>query len=215
MAFFKFRKAADEVGLRRQRPRPKASTCLRRRARHRLIGAAVLVLVAWSAFRWCLTPSRGRCRSTSPSTIPDRTRSSRWRLHAAAPVPSAPTQSAPAAPAPAQPAPAAPVVSRAGHGPGAASPAAQGCAGRGLGSPKRRRNRAGQARAQAGGFGAQAGGFGAKPKPTRSPMTAPAPSALLEGKAAPPPPQPARPTASAMWCRSAPSPMPTRRAKRA
>ncbi len=191
MAFFKFRKAGDDTAA----AAPAESVeVMRRRARHRLIGAAVLVLIGVVGFPLLFETQPRPVQVDIPIDIPDRAKA---KPLASAPAqtgtspaqngtPSAQTATLPAqpvTPAPAQPATAAPAVS----GPvTAAAPA----------TPKV---------AQADGLGPKeeivppkpapkpaavaSGPVAAKPEP--KPAPAPKPDdgarakALLEGKAAP------------------------------
>jgi len=102
MAFFKFRKAADDTAA----AAPAESVeVMRRRAKHRLIGAAVLVLIGVVGFPLLFDTQPRPVQVDIPIDIPDRAK--------AKPLATAPAQ--PVAPAPAQPAtppaPAAPAVS--------------------------------------------------------------------------------------------------------
>jgi DedD protein len=101
MAFFKFRKAGDDTAA----AAPAESVeVMRRRARHRLIGAAVLVLIGVVGFPLLFDTQPRPVQVDIPIDIPDRAKA---RPLATGPV--VPAQ--PAAPAPAQPATAAPAVS--------------------------------------------------------------------------------------------------------
>jgi DedD protein len=164
MAFFKFRKAGEDTAA----AAPAESVeVMRRRARHRLIGAAVLVLIGVVGFPLMFDTQPRPVQVDIPIDIPDRTKAKPLAAAPAAPVPSAPTQSAPAAPAPAQPAPAAPVVSGPVTAPAPSAP-----------PPKV---------AQAEGLGPTDEIVPAKPapKPTPKPDDGARAKALLEGKAAP------------------------------
>jgi len=122
MAFFKFRKGADEAA---GKPRKSAAVqaesveAMRRRARHRLIGAAVLVLAGVVGFPLLFDTQPRPIAVDIPIEIPDRAKAQPLTAPAAAPVaePTPPT-AAPQAVASAAPAPAASTASQ------VASPAA-------------------------------------------------------------------------------------------
>ncbi|WP_309246692.1 hypothetical protein [Ramlibacter montanisoli] len=78
MALFKLRKKKVDEPVAAASP-AESIEVMRRRARHRLIGAVVLVLAGVIGFPCCSTRSRARSRSTSPSRSPTATRSSRSR----------------------------------------------------------------------------------------------------------------------------------------
>ena len=105
MAFFKFRKSGDDTAA----AAPAESVeVMRRRARHRLIGAAVLVLIGVVGFPLLFDTQPRPVQVDIPIDIPDRAK--------AKSLASAPAQSVTPAPAqtttsPAQPATAAPAVS--------------------------------------------------------------------------------------------------------
>ncbi|HWI82270.1 SPOR domain-containing protein [Ramlibacter sp.] len=108
MAFFKFRTAADGAPAARQ---PESVEAMRRRARHRLIGATVLVLAGVVGFPLLFDTQPRPIPVDIPIEIPDR--------HKAKPLPAPARATAPAPvasgrvsapPAPAATVPAAPVV---------------------------------------------------------------------------------------------------------
>ncbi len=114
MAFFKFRKAGDESSTTRQPP--ESIEAMRKRARHRLIGAGVLVLVGVIAFPVLFDTQPRPISVDIPIEIPDRDKAKPLPVPApraqtpavSGPVTIAPTPAAAppaAAPAP-QPAPA-------------------------------------------------------------------------------------------------------------
>ena len=171
MAFFKFRKAGEDTAA----AAPAESVeVMRRRARHRLIGAAVLVLIGVVGFPLLFDTQPRPVQVDIPIDIPDRTKAKPLAAAPAAPVPSAPTQSAPAAPAPAQPAPAAPVVSGPVTAPAPSAPPPKVAQAEGLG-PKEEIVPAKPAPKPA----------ASAPKPTPKPDDGARAKALLEGKAAP------------------------------
>ena len=171
MAFFKFRKAGEDTAA----AAPAESVeVMRRRARHRLIGAAVLVLIGVVGFPLMFDTQPRPVQVDIPIDIPDRTKAKPLAAAPAAPVPSAPTQSAPAAPAPAQPAPAAPVVSGPVTAPAPSAPPPKVAQAEGLG-PKEEIVPAKPAPKPA----------ASAPKPTPKPDDGARAKALLEGKAAP------------------------------
>ena len=86
MAFFKFRKGADESAATHRQP--ESIEAMRRRARHRLIGAGVLVLAGVVGFPLLFDTQPRQVAVDIPIDIPDRTK--------AKPLPS-PPQRAPAA----------------------------------------------------------------------------------------------------------------------
>jgi DedD protein len=121
MAFFKFRKGADEAA---GKPRKSAAAqaesveAMRRRARHRLIGAAVLVLAGVVGFPLLFDTQPRPIAVDIPIEIPDRAKAR--PLASAAPV----AEPAPAAPAPAPlPQPAAPPAPAVAPVPAPAPPA--------------------------------------------------------------------------------------------
>ena len=99
MAFFKFRKGADESAAAHRQP--ESVEAMRRRARHRLIGAGVLVLVGVVGFPLLFDTQPRQVAVDIPIDIPDRTK--------AKPLP-APPQRTPAASGAVTPAPAAKVA---------------------------------------------------------------------------------------------------------
>ena len=96
MAFFKFRKGADESAAAHRQP--ESIEAMRRRARHRLIGAGVLVLIGVVGFPLLFDTQPRQVAVDIPIDIPDRTK--------AKPLP-APPQRTPAASGAVTPAPAA------------------------------------------------------------------------------------------------------------
>ncbi len=119
MAFFKFRKADDDrVATAAQ---PESVEVMRRRAKHRLIGAGVLVLVAVIGFPLLFDTQPRPIAVDIPIDIPDRGKTKPLVIPSAAPA-AAPVATAPVgAPAPAPVAPAAPVA--AAPAPAPATPA--------------------------------------------------------------------------------------------
>ena len=98
MAFFKFRKAGDDVAA---SPRQSESIeAMRRRARHRLIGAAVLVLAGVIGFPLLFDTQPRPVAVDIPIEIPDRNKVKPLALprsESQGVVTSAPAASAPAA----------------------------------------------------------------------------------------------------------------------
>ncbi|MES2940843.1 MAG: SPOR domain-containing protein [Pseudomonadota bacterium] len=121
MALFKFRKGGGDEPMAAGAPQPESVEALRRRARHRLIGAVVLVLAGVAGFPLLFDTQPRPISVDIPIDIPDRNKVKPLPVPvapparpvasgAAAPPPSAPVVAAappPPAPAPA-PAPAAP-----------------------------------------------------------------------------------------------------------
>lgn len=112
MAFFKFRKSGDDTAA----AAPAESVeVMRRRARHRLIGAAVLVLIGVVGFPLLFDTQPRPVQVDIPIDIPDRAKAKSLASAPAQTVTSpAQTTTSPAqavTPAPAQPATAAPAVS--------------------------------------------------------------------------------------------------------
>ena len=115
MPFFKFRKGGDTQSA--PAPAPESVEALRRRARHRLIGAAVLVLIGVIGFPLVFDSQPRPIAVDIPIEIPDR---AKVKPLGAAPVSAptaqasgavdAPPAQAPAAPVSAAPAPAARVA---------------------------------------------------------------------------------------------------------
>ncbi len=106
MAFFKFRKAGDDTAA----AAPAESVeVMRRRARHRLIGAAVLVLIGVVGFPLLFDTQPRPVQVDIPIDIPDRAKAKPLPVAPAAPVGAAPAVSgpvtAPVAPAPSAAAP--------------------------------------------------------------------------------------------------------------
>jgi len=104
MAFFKFRKGADEPAATRQPP--ESIEAMRKRARHRLIGAGVLVLLGVIGFPLLFDTQPRPIAVDIPIEIPDRNKAKPLAVPAK-PVVQAPVVSGPvtAAPAPAAPVP--------------------------------------------------------------------------------------------------------------
>ncbi|MGE0331669.1 MAG: SPOR domain-containing protein [Ramlibacter sp.] len=104
MAFFKFRKAGDDTAA----AAPAESVeVMRRRARHRLIGAAVLVLIGVVGFPLLFDTQPRPVQVDIPIDIPDRAKAKPLPASPAAPVVAAPAVSGPVT-APVAPAPPAP-----------------------------------------------------------------------------------------------------------
>jgi len=114
MAFFKFRKGADEPAAPRQPP--ESIEAMRKRARHRLIGAGMLVLVGVIGFPLLFDTQPRPIAVDIPIEIPDRNKvkplAAPAKPAAQAPVVSGPVTAPPLAPPPVQE-PAAPVVAEA------------------------------------------------------------------------------------------------------
>ena len=72
MAFFKFRKGGDEHAT--PAPAPESLEAMRRRARHRLIGASVLVLVGVVGFPLLFDSQPRPIAVDIPIEIPDKTK---------------------------------------------------------------------------------------------------------------------------------------------
>ena len=70
MAFFKFRKGGDEPSA--APVQPESVEVMRRRAQHRLIGAAVLVLVGVIGFPMLFDKQQRPIAVDTPIEIPDR-----------------------------------------------------------------------------------------------------------------------------------------------
>ncbi len=122
MAFFKFRKGADEaVGKPRKSAAAQAESveAMRRRARHRLIGAAVLVLAGVVGFPLLFDTQPRPIAVDIPIEIPDRAKARPLTGAAADRTPAAPA----VAPAPPAPAPAPVAAAPGGVSPSAAAPA--------------------------------------------------------------------------------------------
>src|SRR5215212_3560556 len=101
MAFFKFRKGGDESPASR-RP-PESIEAMRKRARHRLIGAGVLVLIGVIGFPLLFDTQPRPIAVDIPIEIPDRNKVKPL------PAPPQPAGKVAQAPAPA-PAPTAPMI---------------------------------------------------------------------------------------------------------
>lgn len=92
MAFFKFRKAGDDTAA----AAPAESIeVMRRRARHRLIGAAVLVLIGVVGFPLLFETQPRPVQVDIPIDIPDRAKAKPLPASPAAPVVAAPAVSGP------------------------------------------------------------------------------------------------------------------------
>lgn len=99
MAFFKFRKGGDDQAA--AAPQPESVEVMRRRAKHRLIGAVVLVLAGVIGFPLLVDKQPRPIAVDIPVEIPDKAKVK--PLAAPEPVASAPAVAAPAAtPAPAK-----------------------------------------------------------------------------------------------------------------
>ena len=104
MAFFKFRQAGDDAAASHRQP--ESVEAMRRRARHRLIGAAVLVLAGVIGFPWLFDTQPRPVAVDIPIEIPDRNKVKPLalpRAQAQGPVTAAPASApAPVAVIPAQ-----------------------------------------------------------------------------------------------------------------
>jgi len=97
MAFFKFRKGGDEPsGAPAQ---PESIEAMRRRAKHRLIGAAVLVLIGVIGFPILFDKQPRPIAVDIPIEIPDRAKAKPLNIPELAATPAAQGLAAPAAPA--------------------------------------------------------------------------------------------------------------------
>ena len=83
MAFFKFRKAGDDAGASARQP--ESVEAMRRRARHRLVGAAVLVLAGVIGFPLLFDTQPRPVAVDIPIQIPDRNKVKPLALPRAAP----------------------------------------------------------------------------------------------------------------------------------
>ena len=99
MALFKFRKGGDESVA--AAPQPESVEALRRRARHRLIGAAVLVLIGVIGFPLVFDTQPRPIAVDIPIEIPDRNKVKPLAPPPAAPVAQAPATSGPVGASPA------------------------------------------------------------------------------------------------------------------
>lgn len=106
MAFFKFRKGGDDQAT--TAPQPESIEALRKRAKHRLIGAAVLVLIGVIGFPLLVDKQPRPVAVDIPIEIPDK---AKVKPLGAVPSPSA-EPSLPAAPAASEAAAAAPAVAK-------------------------------------------------------------------------------------------------------
>src|SRR6478752_2528760 len=97
MALFKFRKAADETAGTRQQP--ESIEAMRKRAKHRLIGAGVLVLVGVVGFPLLFDTQPRPIAVDIPIEIPDRNKPKPLPVPAQ-PAAQPPVVSAPVAPPP-------------------------------------------------------------------------------------------------------------------
>lgn len=104
MAFFKFRKGGDESPA--TPSQPESVEAMRRRARHRLIGAAVLVLAGVIGFPLLFDTQPRPIAVDIPIEIPDRNKAKPLALPAAAPAPAPAPVAAPVAAGTVTPAPA-------------------------------------------------------------------------------------------------------------
>jgi DedD protein len=102
MAFFKFRKGADEPAATRQPP--ESIEAMRKRARHRLIGAGVLVLLGVIGFPLLFDTQPRPIAVDIPIEIPDRNKAKPLTVPAK-PVVQAPTVSGPVTAPPLPPVP--------------------------------------------------------------------------------------------------------------
>lgn len=115
MAFFKFRKAADEPAS--APPQPQSIEAIRQRAKYRLVGASVLVLIGVIGFPLLFDKQPRPIAVDTPIDIPDRNKLAPLTLpNAPAAVPTALPASAPvtAVTEPSAPAPAATLVNEPG-----------------------------------------------------------------------------------------------------
>src|SRR5882724_4615414 len=105
MAFFKTRKAGDEPQT--ARDQPESIEAMRRRAKHRLIGAAVLVLIGVIGFPLLFDTQPRPIAVDIPIEIPDRNKVAPLPVPAPAatkaPVAQAPVASGSVTPAPVPP----------------------------------------------------------------------------------------------------------------
>jgi DedD protein len=109
MAFFKMRKGGDEPAA--TRPQPESIEAMRKRARHRLIGAGVLVLLGVIGFPLLFDTQPRPIAVDIPIEIPDRNKTKPL------PVPAQPVAQAPVVSGPVTPAPAASAASKAAPSP--------------------------------------------------------------------------------------------------
>ncbi len=105
MALFKFRKGGDDDSLATSHP-AESVEMMRRRAKHRLIGAAVLVLVGVVGFPLLFDTQPRPIPVDIPIDIPDRAKTRPLATPAAAPASQAPVVAAVTPPAAVAPAPA-------------------------------------------------------------------------------------------------------------
>lgn len=119
MAFFKFRKGADEPAATRQPP--ESIEAMRKRARHRLIGAGMLVLLGVIGFPLLFDTQPRPIAVDIPIEIPDRNKAKPLTAPAR-PVVQAPVVSGPVTPEPAR---AVPVPDKVVEAPVAAPPVAK------------------------------------------------------------------------------------------
>ncbi|MDD2881705.1 MAG: SPOR domain-containing protein [Rhodoferax sp.] len=96
MPFFKFRKAADEPAS--APPAPQSIDALRQRAKHRLVGASVLVLLGVIGFPLLFDKQPRPIAVDMPIDIPDRNKVVPLAFPNATPSQSTPESTAPAAP---------------------------------------------------------------------------------------------------------------------
>ncbi|MDP3759642.1 MAG: SPOR domain-containing protein [Ramlibacter sp.] len=122
MAFFKFRKGADEPAATRQPP--ESIEAMRKRARHRLIGAGVLVLLGVIGFPLLFDTQPRPIAVDIPIEIPDRNKAKPLAAPAK-PVVQAPVVSGPVTAVPVPMAPAVPVPDKVAEAPVAAPPVAK------------------------------------------------------------------------------------------
>ena len=81
MAFFKFRKAGDEPSA--SPAQPESVTAMRRRAKHRLLGAAALVLIGVIGFPLLFDKQPRPISVDTPIEIPDKNKAKPLSLPAA------------------------------------------------------------------------------------------------------------------------------------
>lgn len=98
MAFFKFRKSGDEQSA--ASSQPESVEAMRRRAKYRLIGAAVLVLIGVIAFPLLFDKQPRPIAVDMPIEIPDRNKAKPLSIPAPAAAPAVKPESAVPVPAP-------------------------------------------------------------------------------------------------------------------
>jgi DedD protein len=123
MAFFKFRKAGDEPSA--APPKAESVELMRKRAKHRLLGATVLVLIGVFGFPLLFDKQQRPISVDTPIEIPDRNKAKPLSIPATAAVDAnkAEVAAQPAASAPVVAAAAAPMIEEKAVEPPAPSPA--------------------------------------------------------------------------------------------